>query len=92
MNLQEFHYVKANGKESERTVVVLREPNQNTNVFGIDVTDLDLEEFTDFVSEVTELKRRQKEELEALMATYDLKHNFRNFKQENMTNVTKTEL
>jgi hypothetical protein len=88
MKLQEFKYIKQNGQQSQRAVVVVQEPQHL--VAGIDVSHLDEGDFAHFIDEYRQTKNRQHEELLQLMAKHDLKHNFRQFKPENMTNVETT--
>lgn len=82
MKLVEFDYTKANGKQSERAVVVLQEPTHLLS--GFDVTELESTELADFLQEYRELKNRQYEELQQVIQKHDLKHNYRQFKPENM--------
>lgn len=77
MKLVEFQYIKQNGDVSQRAVVVTHEPQQNLG--GIDVTQLDDDDFVAFIDEYREIKNRQHEELMQLMQKHDLKHNFRQF-------------
>jgi len=88
MKLQEFKYLKQNGQESQRAVIVVQEPQHL--VAGIDVSSLDESDFALFINEYREVKNRQHEEVMQLMARHDLKHNYRQFKPENMTNVETT--
>lgn len=85
MKLIEFTYTKANGDVSDRAVVVTQEPTHLLS--GIDVSELPEFEFATFIQEMRELKNRQHQEMMDLMTKHDLKHNFRQFSQEKMTNV-----
>lgn len=85
MKLVEFTYTKTNGDISERAVVVTQEPSKLLS--GIDVSELPEAEYATFITEMRELKNRQHQEIMELMSKHDLKHNFRQFTPEKMTNV-----
>ena len=85
MKLIEFTYTKTNGDVSERAVVVTQEPSKLLS--GIDVSELPELEFATFIQDMRELKNRQHQEMMDLMEKHDLKHNFRQFSAEKMTNV-----
>jgi hypothetical protein len=88
MKLVEFNYTKVNGVKSNRAVVVVQEPVNN--IAGIDVTELDEPTFAMFLQEYREVKNRQHAELLELMQRHDLKHNYRQFKPEKMTDIETT--
>lgn len=85
MKLMEFTYTKANGDVSDRAVVVTQEPTKLLS--GIDVSELPEMEFATFIQDMRELKNRQHQEMMDLMEKHDLKHNYRQFSAEKMTNV-----
>lgn len=85
MKFLEFTYTKSNGDVSERAVVVTQEPTKLLS--GIDVSELPELEFATFIQDMRELKNRQHQEIMDLMAKHDLKHNYRQFSSEKMTNV-----
>lgn len=85
MKLVEFTYTKANGDVSERAVIVTQEPTKLLS--GIDVSELPEADFALFTQEMSELKNRQHQEIMDLMNKHDLKHNFRQFTPDKMSNV-----
>ncbi len=85
--LVEFKYTKAGGSISDRALVVLQEPAKN--YAGIDVSQLDNDEFADFTRDLQALKTRQHEEILQLMHNFDLTYNYRQFIPENMSDVVK---
>lgn len=85
MKLLEFTYTKQAGDVSKRAVIELVTP---TNfVEGWDVTSLNEGEFAKFTETMGALRRRQHEETMQLLQDFDLKHNYRRFKPEGMTDV-----
>jgi len=85
MKLLEFNYTKQNGEISKRAVIELVTP---TNfVEGWDITTLNDNEFAKFAQTMGALRRRQHEETMQLLQDFDLKHNYRRFKPEGMSNV-----
>jgi len=85
MKLLDFEYTKKNGQFTKRTVAVLQEPQKF--IEGIDVSDLDTENFADFVNQYSKLIDEYKHQQALLIEKYDLKHNYRRFIPENMQNV-----
>jgi hypothetical protein len=85
MKLVEFAYKKADGTVSERAVIEMIKPS--THFEGLDVSGLDEDAFSQFVSNYRDLKNRQQQEFQALLAQHDLTHNYRRFTPANMTNV-----
>jgi len=86
MKLVEFTYTKANGDQSNRAVIELQQPT--THFEGIDVSQMPESEFATFVQAWRELKNAQHEATLALLAEHDLKHDYRRFIPERMTNIT----
>ena len=90
MNIVTFEYVDAKGKRSTRSLLVLVEPT--TLISGIDITELTSEEDVALLNAALELAREKyNKEIGEIAARYDLKHKYRAFKPENMSNI-KTEL
>jgi len=85
MKLLDFEYTKKNGEFSKRTVAVVQEPQRF--IEGIDVTDLDVDSFADFVNQYSKLLDEYKYLQAELINKYDLRHNYRRFIPENMENV-----
>jgi DNA topoisomerase VI subunit A len=86
MKLLEFTYTKADGSVSERAVIELVTPTKA--IEGIDVSDMPEHEFAEFTAEFNLLKQTQHEATMAVLAKYDLKHNYRKFLPERMANVS----
>lgn len=86
MKIKEFTYTKANGDVSKRTLVELVSP---TDAFeGIDVSELDMDTYADFIAEMSEIEKQIYAMRTDLYAKYDLKHNYRKFLPSRMTDVT----
>ena len=86
MNFIEFTYTKADGTESKRAVLPLVGPT--TFVEGIDVSQMPEDEFVTFCRDFSELKSTQHEQTMAMLAKFDLKHNYRRFIPEQMSDIT----
>lgn len=83
MQIDKFEYTDAKGKVTQRTVAVLRRP---TNLLeAIDVTELSAEEVSEFAHNYNEILDDFKSQVAILQEEFDLKHNLRNFKPENIT-------
>jgi hypothetical protein len=85
MKLLEFTYTKADGSISDRALIELVTPTQF--VEGIDVTQMPEDEFALFATEMRELKNAQHEATMALLAKHDLKHNYRRFSPDKMSDL-----
>lgn len=85
MKLLEFTYTKQDGSVSKRAVIELVTPNKF--VEGWDISELDESTFAQFAQTMGELRRRQHEETMQMLAEFDLKHNYRRFKPESMSNI-----
>lgn len=85
MKLVEFNYTKQDGSTSKRAVIELVTPNKFME--GWDVSQLDESMFASFTQQMGELRRRQHEETMQMLADFDLKHNYRRFKPEAMSDV-----
>jgi hypothetical protein len=86
MKIKEFTYTKPNGEVSQRTLVELVSPTEH--IEGIDVSELDLDSYAQFVSELKALEDSLYEQRMALYSQFDLGHNYRRFVPQRMTNVT----
>jgi hypothetical protein len=80
-----FDYTKKNGETSERTLMILKEPYKDYD--GIDITPLDPDIGAEFVSEYSALHEEFLTKCKELQAKYDVKHNYRHFLIEGMSNV-----
>jgi hypothetical protein len=85
MKFIEFKYTKADGSVSDRAIIELVTPTKY--VEGIDVTKMPEIEFATFTAAMSEMKRVHYEQTMELLADFDLKHNYRKFIPDNMTNV-----
>lgn len=85
MKFLEFTYTKSNGETSNRAVIITQEPSKL--VGGFDVSELSEDSFAAFTVEMRELKNRQHQETLNLLTKHDLKHNYRQFSPEKMTNI-----
>jgi hypothetical protein len=90
IKIADFTYTKASGEASERTVAMLSEPGANLK--GVDVTNMDTDDFARFVVDYKELAIKHKKELMDLLAEHEVTHNFRQFKPSNITNITTQEI
>jgi hypothetical protein len=86
MNFLEFTYKKADGTVSERAAIPLFGPTKF--VEAIDVTSLTESDFADFCREFSAMKNDHHNQVMEKLAQYDLRHNYRKFNPENMSNVT----
>jgi len=85
MKFVEFKYTKTDGSVSDRAIIELVTPTKY--IEGIDVSQMPENEFADFCREFSALKAVQHEETMAMLNQFDLKHNYRKFIPEQMTNV-----
>ena len=85
MKIISFKYTKADGKQSDRTLLVSAEPT--TLYAGTDISSLDAEDQVCYVNEVQLAKDVYLEMLKNINNTYDLNFNYRQFKPEQMANI-----
>lgn len=86
MKLVEFMYTKADGTSSKRAVIEVSQPSQHFE--GVDITQMPEDEFAEFSTEYRDLLEQQYNAKIAIMQKYDLKHNYRRFVPQKMTDVT----
>lgn len=86
MKVKEFTYTKPNGEVSQRTLVELVSPTEH--IEGIDVSELDMDSYAEFVRELKALEDALYNKRMELYAQFDLAHNYRRFVPQRMTNVT----
>jgi hypothetical protein len=86
MKFVEFTYTKQDGSKSDRAIIELVTPTKH--IEGIDVSQLPEESFAAFTAAMSEMKKVHHNETMELLETFDLKHNYRRFIPEQMTNVT----
>ena len=80
-----FNYIKEDGKETHREYVCISEPSDK--LFGIDVSELGIEEQGIFYAKMQQLYDKLHADTLALMEEFDIKHKFRYFKPELMSNI-----
>ncbi|HEY9706380.1 MAG TPA: hypothetical protein V6C58_28345 [Allocoleopsis sp.] len=86
MKLITFTYTKDSGDVSERTLLAMVTPN---NYYaGIDMSDIDDVQAMNFVHEAKIVHEEYLEKLRTLQHKFDLKHSYRQFKPQNMTDIT----
>lgn len=86
MKIKEFTYTKHNGEVTQRTLVELVSPTNH--IEGIDVTELDMDQYAEFIKRLRDLEAQVYTQRMQLYAEFDLTHNYRRFVPERMTNVT----
>jgi hypothetical protein len=85
MKILTFNYTKDNGKQSDRVLAVLVKPN--TMYEGIDISELDMEAQGAFAEEFNRIEETFLASLEAIKASFDVKHNYRRFDTQKMQAV-----
>jgi hypothetical protein len=86
VKVKEFTYTKPNGEVSQRTLVELVSPTEH--IEGIDVSELDMDSYAEFVRELKTLEDTLYQKRMELYAQFDLSHSYRRFVPQRMTNVT----
>ena len=86
MKLVEFKYTKTDGTSSARAVIEVIQPTEFFE--GIDVSKMPEDQFAEFTREYRDLITQQYNDKMNVMQKYDLKHNYRRFIPEKMTDVT----
>lgn len=89
MKTMTFTYNKDATHQSERVFIPLVAPTDK--YFGIDVSELDEENQSCIAIELESLANKYKRDQEAIMAGYDVKHNYRSFFPSKMTNIVHLE-
>jgi hypothetical protein len=84
MQIAKFEYIDAKKKVTQRTVAVISMPSNLMT--AIDVSELSPEQVKQFAEQHNALKDKYKAALLALQAEFDLTHNLRFFKVENISN------
>ena len=86
MKIKEFKYTKPNGDVSQRTLIELVSPTEH--IEGIDVSELSMDAYADFVVRLRDLETQIYNQRMALYADFDLTNNYRRFLPSRMTEVT----
>lgn len=90
MNILTFKYTKADGKESNRVLVVSAEP---TKLYaGTDISSLEPYDMALYAEKVNKAKEAYLVALESINEEFDMNFNYRQFKPECMSNITKEEV
>jgi hypothetical protein len=83
-----FDYTKKDGSTSERTLLAITEPHPATDKYaGIDISELTPEDGAEFVTRYENLYEKYLSETKELQAEFDVKHNYRQFFADSMSNV-----
>ena len=86
MKLANFKYTDLKGKQSPRKVLVLSTPTNKLS--GIDVTEYSDEDIAEFAVEYDKLHDEFLAEVEHLKEYMDMKHNYRQFLETNIAELT----
>lgn len=86
MQLMEFTYTKSPTAVSRRVFIPLSVPSNK--YFGLDLSDLDVEDQALVLSEVGAIEREKQEAIEKVMEKYDIRTQFRTFLEEKMSDIT----
>ncbi len=81
-----FDYEKESGGKSYRVVHTLVEPTDK--YFAIDLSELDTEDQGMFIAKLEDILDERTQLIEKLMVEFDIKHKYRYFKPERMSNIT----
>lgn len=85
MQIKSFTYVKADGSESHRVVMVTKGPSPLMQ--GVDLSELSFEEAKDYAAEYGSVMDEFAAKVAELNAKYDVNHRLRQFNPDGMTNV-----
>lgn len=85
MKIATFIYTDSKGKISKREVVITGMPSDKLS--GIDISEMVTEDCNDFVAAYSDIQARYISDIENLKAEFDLKHNFRQFLEKNITEM-----
>lgn len=90
MNIITFKYTKADGKESQRTLAVSITPNKF--YAGTDISELAQEEQAIYAVKMSDAKAAYLKAIADINAEFDVKHNYRQFDPNKMSNVIEEEI
>lgn len=85
MLIYTFDYTKENNKTSRRVLVPFAVPHKH--YAGVDVSELSVEDQALYITEVERAKTEYADRLAQLEQKYDLRHRYRQFVPERMSNV-----
>lgn len=80
-----FTYTKADGSVSERTLLALVMPSDK--IAGIDMTMMEPNDAANFARLARQLHDKYVMDLQALQMDFDVKHNYRQFKADGVSNL-----
>lgn len=87
MQKKTFNYLKANGEESFRSVLVMNPAKDHD--LCLDISDVDMPQTIDILSvELKALHANYQAQIKTLLAEFGLETSIRNFKIARMSNVT----
>lgn len=86
MQVLTFKYTDAKKKVTERTLVAYSSPQPF--YAGTDISELEPAEQTEFVNAARKAREKYLQEMTALADQFDLNYRYRQFKPENMANIT----
>ena len=86
MKLANFEYTDLKGKQSKRKVLIISTPTNKLS--GIDVTEYSDEDIAEFAVEYDKLHDDFLLEVELLKDNMDMKHNYRQFLEMNIADMT----
>lgn len=82
-----FTYTKKDGSTSQRTLLAMTSPGGD-KYGGVDVSELEADVSAEFMARAHIVHQKYLSELTQLQAEFDLKHNYRQFLESGMSNVT----
>jgi len=85
MQIMEFTYTKSPADVSSRVFIPLVKPTDK--YFGIDVSDLDVEDQALIANELDQLNQERSDKIETIMAKYDVRTNYRSFIPSKMSDI-----
>ena len=85
MKLAKFNYTDLKGKQSSRKVLVMSTPTNKLS--GIDVTEYSDEDIAEFAVDFDNLHEEYMSAVEDLKNAFDMKHNYRQFLEQSITDM-----
>lgn len=87
MQTIQFTYTKSDGSVSERLLLAVSSPSDKYS--GIDLSDLEPTKAAEFIALMEKLHSEYLNFVKELQERYDVKHNFRQFLIERMTQISR---
>ena len=85
MNIMTFTYTKDADNITNRVFIPISKPTDK--YFGIDITELDIEDQGTFTAKLEDLKDEYDQKVDDLLRDYDLNYRYRSFLPSKMTNI-----